>query len=391
MALNGSGIASLVAVVCAVVLVGCGRSATERLDEQWSELGVPEAEFVFLGDLTPGEQETIRRELRVAQVVFMERFGAVTSDFTVYVSTDLDLLNERIAVEHGGSELDSACNGIAVRTAVFLVIEECPEAEVYGHVLAHEYFHVLQYDAGTLMGAAQGGLRWTVEGSAVYAGALFDEAQGRRTLAALRRGKQLAWAAGLVEGARYAYDYGFLAIDWLAERAGTEAVLKYFRLGGHRAAFEAAFGMSLAAFNSEFEAHRADVARPFEWRVAGTVLGDDGAPIEGVHVYAAVRIEDEAWGAGRGETDQEGAFEFPAPGSGYTIAIWLQCPRDDGRDEWVRAGEWGADGFLVDEDGIGDPRSEGAEPFTGEDQDRTGMVIEIPETRESLIAKGCED
>lgn len=390
MALGRVGATSLVAVVSVVVLVGCGPSETERLDEQWANLGVPEAEFVFLGDLTPGEQQAIRRELRIAQVVFMEHFGAVTSDFTVYVSTDLDLLNERVAVEPGGSALDSACNGIAVRTGVFLVIEECPDTDDFGQILAHEYFHMLQYDAGTLMGSAQGGLRWTVEGSAVYAAALFNEAQGRRTLAALRQGKQLAWAAGHIEGARFAYDYGFLATDWLAERAGTEAVLKYFRLGGHRAAFEAAFGMSLAAFNSEFEAHRADVARPFEWRVAGTVLGGDGAPIEGVHVYAVVRIEGEAWGAGTGETGPKGTFEFPAPGSGYTIAIWLQCPRDEGMDEWVRAGEWGEDGFLVDEDGIGDRREKGAEPFADGKRDRTDLVIEIPETRDSLVAKHCE-
>jgi len=385
------GVASLLALVGVVVLAGCGQSATERLDEQWAELGVPEAEFVFLGDLTAGEQEATRRELRVAQVVFMEHFGAVTSDFTVYVSTDLDLLNEQIAVEHGGSGLHSACNGIAVRTAVFLSIEECPDADDYGQNLAHVYFHILRFDAGTLLGWAQGGLRWTAEGSAAYAAALFNEAQGRRTLAALRRGKQLAWAAGLIEGERYAYNYGFLATDWLAERAGAEAVLKYFRLGGHRAAFESAFGMSLAAFNSEFEAHLADVASPFEWRVAGTVLGSDGAPIERLHVYAAVRIEGEAWGAGTGETDDQGVFEFPAPGTGYTIAIWLQCPRDNGIEEWVRAGEWGEAGFVIDEDGIGDPREEGAEPFTDGERDRTGLIIEIPETRDSLIAKHCEE
>ncbi|MCY3646340.1 MAG: collagenase [Chloroflexi bacterium] len=380
--MGATSLAFVGAVLVLASVLACGSSKTERLDEQWANLGVTEAEFVFLGDVTPSEQESIKRELRVAQVVFMERFGAVASDFTVYVSTDLDLLNERVAMEHGGSGLDSACNGTAVRTAVFLIIEECPDADDYGQILAHEYFHMLQSDAGTLMGMAQGGLRWTVEGSAVYAAALFNEAQGRRTLAALRQGKQLAWAAGLIKGARFAYDYGFLATDWLAERAGTEAILKYFRLGGHRAAFESAFGMSLAAFNSEFEAYRADVARPFEWRVAGTVLGGDGAFIEGVHVYAVVRIEGEAWGAGTGETGPKGGFEFPAPGSGYTIAIWLQCPRGEGMDEWVRAGEWGEDGFVVDEDG--------AEPFTDGERDRTDLVIELPETRESLIAKHCK-
>ena len=53
-----------------------------------------EAEFVFLGDLTEREQESTRAELRSAQVVFRRALGAVTPDFTVYVSTNQDLLNQ---------------------------------------------------------------------------------------------------------------------------------------------------------------------------------------------------------------------------------------------------------------------------------------------------------
>ena len=81
------------------------------------------------------------------------------------------------------------------------------------------------------------------------------------------------------------------------------------------------------------------VAPSFEGRIGGTVLGSDGGAIEGVYVYALVRIEGEAWEAGRGKTGPEGDFEFVAPGSGYTLGVWIQCPRDD-IVQWVYGGEW---------------------------------------------------
>ena len=282
-------------------------------------------------------------------------------------------------------------------------------ATARGGPLAHEYFHVLQRREGGLASERQLGtarndawLEWLQEGSAVYASVLFNDAQGRRTVAVSRRAAQLLWSSlgeplpsrgtGLdrPEYEAYVYSVGFLATDWLVKRAGPEAVLKFFRLGGHEAAFEAAFRLSLDHFRDRFEDYRLDVAPPFEWRAGGTVLGIDGAPVDGMEVYALVRIGGEGWTAGIGKTDTRGKFEFAAPGSGYTIALVLQCPREDDVLAWLDAGEWGADGFVADEDGIWDVRDEGAEPFAGEDQDRTGMVIEIPETRESLIAKGCE-
>ena len=185
------------------------------------------------------------------------------------------------------------------------------------------------------------------------------------------------------------YVYGFLATDWLVERAGTEAVLEFFRLGGDRTAFESAFGMTLGVFQSSFDAYLRVVAPSFEGRIGGTVLGSDGGAIEGVYVYALVRIEGEAWEAGRGKTGPEGDFEFVAPGSGYTLGVWIQCPRDD-IVQWVYGGEWGAAGFVADSDGVLAPRDQRARPFTDGERDRTDLVIELPETRESLIAKHCE-
>lgn len=396
MVLSRTGVVSLAvlggALVFGVVLgfvLAFGSSEMDPWEERWAELGVPEAEFVFLGNLTGREQESIRRELKVAQVVFAEHFGAVTSDFTVYVSPELDALNERYSEHVGqGAAIPFTCGGRAPRGAIFLVVEGCRDAIAHGALLAHEYFHILQHEAGPL-DEDDYGLYWLIEGPAEYARGLVNEAQGRRSLAAMRQGKQLAWSAGLHEGTQYWYVYGFLATDWLVEGAGTQAVLEFFRLGGDQTAFESAFGMPYLVFWSSFDAYLRVVVRSFEWHVGGTVVGSDGLPAEGASVYALVRIEGEAWNAGRGETGPEGDFEFAVPGSGYTLGVWLQCPRDD-IEQWPFAGEWGAAGFVGDADGILHPHSRGAKPFGDGEGDRTGMVIELPETRESLIEQHCE-
>ena len=265
--------ATLVFAVVLGFVLAFGSSEPEPWEERWAELGVPEAEFVFLGDLSSSEQKSTRRELRVAQVVFFEHFGAVSSDFTAYVSTSLDALNEQWAKHVGdGTAVWFTCGGLAPRGAILLVLEDCPDAIGHEEFLAHEYFHILQHEAG-LLDTSDHRLSWLLEGSAEYASALVNEAQGRRTLAATRQGLQLAWSAGLLKGKRYTYHYGFLATDRLAEEAGTEAVLEFFRLGGHRTAFESAFGMPLGVFQSSFEAYRRVVVPSFEGRIGGTVLG----------------------------------------------------------------------------------------------------------------------
>ena len=395
MVLSRTGVASLVLLAAALVLgvvlgfiLAFESSKPDLWEERWAELGVPEAEFVFLGNLTGREQESIRRELKVAQVVFAEHFGAVTSDFTVYVSTDLEGLNKRLK-EYDGGEIEFTCGGLAPRRAIFLALSECPEADEYGEFLAHEYFHMLQDEAGHRIGSQRWLSDWLREGSAVYAGGLFQEEQGRRTLSALRQVARLEWRS--LEGSPTLSPYmvGYLAADWLEARAGPKALLEFFRLGQHRVAFETAFGLSVDSFFDSFERHRQEVAAPYAWVVAGRVVGPDGMPVEGMEVHIGVRIEERLWSAGMTETDSQGEFELSVPGSGYTVGLFARCPGDDGTRKWAHAGQWGAAGFVADADGSYEDEDDRAEPFSDGERDRTGMVIELPETRESVIAKHC--
>ncbi len=122
--------ATLVFAVVLGFVLAFGSSEPDPWEERWAELGVPEAEFVFLGDLSSSEQKSMKRELRVAQVVLAERFGAVSSDFTVYVGTELDALNEPYAEHVGqGAAIPFTCGGIAAEGAIFLILEMCPDEE----------------------------------------------------------------------------------------------------------------------------------------------------------------------------------------------------------------------------------------------------------------------
>ena len=415
-ALSRRVIASLVALAAVLVLavvlgfvLAFGSSDTKTIEERWAELGVAEVEFVFAGDFTSDERESIRLELKTAQVVYAKHFGAVMSDFTVALVTDLASLNEGLAERGAERGIWFTCGGAAASQVILIVLEDCGSADrAIGWPLAHEYFHILQQEAGSLASTRQRGtvsqmpwLDWLVEGSAVYASTLVSEEQGRVPLDVRRASLQRLWSGlgqplplfrsslDTDEHDWYAYNVGFLATELLVERAGPEAILAFFRFGGHAGAFEAAFGISLIDFLAAFEEHRLEVAQPFEWQVSGTVLGADGAPFPNMDVYAAVQIGGyESW-VGIGKTGTDGRFELAGPGSDYSIRLLFQCPRDDGVIERVNVGGWGATGFVADDDGIWENQEEGAEPFTDEERDRTGMVIQLPETRESLIAEHC--
>lgn len=69
----------------------------------------------------------------------------------------------------------------------------------------------------------------------------------------------------------------------------TGAILEFFRLGAHEAAFEQAFAMSVERFELAFGEYRPEAAPPFKWRVQGAVYDSEGQPFEDVHANAGVQ------------------------------------------------------------------------------------------------------
>ena len=426
MAFNRSVAASLfvlaATVVFAVVLgfvLAFQPAKPESVEERWAQLEVAEPEVVFLGDLTKAEQAAITRELKSAQVAHNERFGVVTSDFTLYMSTDLDALNEAyrkwLAPEwrRRGVKLPEGftCSGLASRDSIFIALESCSDdLRARGGPVAHEYFHILQHHLG-LVGHSSSLVwpTWLTEGSAVYASVLHEEEQGRLTVSTWREVARLGWAGlGLrfpgpyeqaidghtpspLEFAVLVYQVGFLAIEWLVERTGEEALVEFFQLGGGRQEFEKAFGMAADEFVAAFEEHRLAVAPPFESRIAGRVVNSDGKPVAFARVDTHIWIGQEPAWAGGDWTNTLGRFSFKGPDDGYTLKLSLRCPGGDFYDgRRVHAGEWGREGFVPDEDGQLRWGDKGAEPFTREAPRPSYVLIQLPETPEALIERHCE-
>ena len=143
MALSRTGIASLALLAAALVfafmlgfILACGSSEPDSFDERWAELGLEEAEFVFADDFALAEQESVRAGLRVAQVVFAESFGAVTSNFTVYLlSTDLyEEYEERVAPILGGAhDAELTCGVVDPEGALIVAPRSVRKPSRMGH------------------------------------------------------------------------------------------------------------------------------------------------------------------------------------------------------------------------------------------------------------------
>ncbi|MXY72427.1 MAG: carboxypeptidase regulatory-like domain-containing protein [Dehalococcoidia bacterium] len=418
MALNRTEAASLLVLAASVVfLVACG-AGDETVEERWAALGVPEPEIVFLGDFTDEERAAIVREVKSVQVSFAERFDVVTSEFTLYVSTEFEALNEAFRewlepeYRRRGVELSSwfRCSGLAWPEAVFIALETCDEeTRAYGGPIAHEYFHILQHDLGVI-GGSGGWPYWLLEGAAEYASAHYHEEQGRSTVSHRREVARMKWAAlgvcfpglGLCNRGRaiqapdltgqgdlvLQYQVGFLAVDWLVDRKGEEALIEFFRQGGGQHEFEEAFGMTPEEFADGFGEYWQEVASPFEWEITGNVLDPDGRPVAYAQIHIVAEVEHERIVVMGDRANSRGEFRAYGPDERHTLGIFLKCP-DGSRAYWAFLGEWGQGGFVADADGRFEPDDEGAEPVAG-GRNRAGILIELPDSKTALLERHCQ-
>jgi len=342
----------------------------------------------------------------------------VTSEFTLYISTEFEALNDAYLdwlppdYRRRGVELPSwfRCAGFAPPEAIFITLETCDEEQrARGGPIAHEYFHILQHHLGLVSGSRPW-TNWLMEGAAVYASAQHAEEQGRSTVEWRRTVARLEWSSlgicfpglglcnkgrnilqadltGLVDNVLL-YEVGFLAVDWLVERKGEKALIEFFRLGGGQHEFEEAFGMTPEEFADGMEGLWLDVAPPFEWQLSGSVLDPDGRPVPYAQVGIMMEVEDERVGVGGSRADAMGEFKIDGPDENHTLSLFLKCP-DGSPAYWAFVGEWGLGGFVADTDGRFDSENEGAEPVAG-GRNRAGIVIKLPETRKVLVERYCE-
>lgn len=359
---------------------------------RWLQQGWAQPRVVLLDDVAVEERAALRAGWESAQRFQAQHFGVITSDFTVYIGEHYTSIAGSYR-EAFGRDIPSHQCATAWGRAVFIVLSTCTNSP-----FAHEYFHIVQQHLSTH--DYRETPEWLYEGSAEYVEQLQIQSLGvpQHYRAEVPRDRRqtdyLLWSTlgrpltdhadeSLDSSQRLTLNYGvgFLAVERLVDEAGRGALIDYFRLlasVGWRAAFSQAFGMSVDAFYAAFEAHRLEVAPPFDRRIQGTVHGSDGRPVEGVQVLAAVRVEGDPTPqvVGRGLTNQHGTFDFTGPGNDYFLVLWAQCaPRPS------IVGGYGGEGFTTD--------WRNTPPFTGDDEDRTGIIIELPVTLAEFESRYC--
>ena len=212
-------------------------------DTQWWERGTAQPTFVFADDITAEQRKEVRALFESARDVIAMRFGVHTTDYTVDVS------NEHTGCAAGGGVIDLPFPGC--RSAV-----------------PHEYFHILQQELAG--GAGRGGPDWMSEGSADYAQHVYEQHAYPQQLEFRHRNpffavEQLTRTPGQVHELdpreRFLpYALGFIAAEWLVDRAGEEAIVDFYRImKSHdqwEDAFRLAFGIEVDDFYEAVEVYR---------------------------------------------------------------------------------------------------------------------------------------
>ncbi len=363
---------------------------------RWLQTGWVQPEIVFFEDVPASGHAPIREGLQQAQRYQAEHYGVITSDFTLYVGEHYASIADAYR-EHFGTDVPPSQCATAWGRAIFVTLSTCVNTK-----LAHEYFHVVQqYLSGHNY---RGTPAWLFEGSAEYVESKQIELLGApphyrvKYTPDTNQDIHLRWSGvgrpltdyadeslTALERLRLTYEVGFLAAEWLVAEAGRESFIDYFRLlasrGSWQEAFAQAFGMSSQAFYEAFEAHRVEVAPPFDKRIQGTVLSSDGQPVEAVRLFVTVRVDDGSLEVlQQPVTDESGRFDFIGPGTNFFFILSADCAN---APLLTPIGGYG-DGGLTDARTWRDTPA-----FAGADEDRTGITIELPMTLAEYNSRFC--
>ncbi len=358
---------------------------------RWLQPGWVQPEVLLLEDVPAEEHSAIRAGWEAAQRFQAERYGVITSEFTAYVGEHYASIADSYRA-HFGADIPFQQCATAGRKAIFIILSTCINSP-----FAHEYFHIVQQDLSA--NDYRGTPAWLYEGSADYIEhhqiQVLGVPQHYRTVVpqSLRERNRVSWSAVARPLTDYAdqsleyskrrtliYAVGFLAIERLVDEAGHESLVDYFgsltSTGSWEESFLQAFGVSVDTFYADFEEHRLEVAPPLDWQIQGVVRSSDGEPVGGVELIALLHVDGDVQVTAWGSTDAGGTFDFPGPGTDYSLTIRALC------DPYpLVVGGFGGEGFhssFLD-----------ARPYTGAEQNRTGIVIELPMTLAEFESRYC--
>ena len=262
----------------------------------------PPLTWVFAGDVPDIEQTMLREELEYSRAYFADKFGVTARGFTILVGENYEALSPvyrdvvgydlshayHPEAKYAHAWVTSSAQGSAVMTLMYGL--ETGSFSSLKHSIVHEYFHVLQGQLASGFTQLQNGEFgsftsslsvapfWLVEGHASYADYKYSATRSGRRLFYDRFTpfEDLAWfqTSGLLNygdlartvscpgascafGGVYLYALSFAASLFLAEQAGEDSYVEFWRLRGERStweqAFEKAFGTGVNDFYKAFE------------------------------------------------------------------------------------------------------------------------------------------
>ena len=268
--------------------------------------GSGEPRFVFGDQVSPKDRRRMRESTALAMYYIQEETGVWVNDYTVYAFVDrenlLDVWYDAFLEHRGIPERERAewrrnvgdswaaaeyTNPSGAGVDIVLMGEWWfSDEKNLLRLMAHEYFHVVQFYGLSEFEAGVGshdvvyktGPAWLLEGSAIYVqyrtgaheGLLEHGASSFAEVKAWEMDRSRETAAPLPSMETYnglkaadgvGYTLGFVAADFLVENfGGLPALVSFYDAIGPgttwQAAFRSTFGISIDEFYVEFEAYR---------------------------------------------------------------------------------------------------------------------------------------
>ncbi len=232
--------------------------------------------LLFVGDLPAATRTAVREDFEGALAFFRDRLGEASGDYTLYIGADAASLRDVYRQIDGRESTHSAYCSVP-RGPVILISLQCTPDFAWRHSLY--VLSGLAVPGVTPAGYPSQGPAWLTEGTHPYVSEAYRAARdsgeldrARSTMARHAAQTRLPLSSmATTDGFRsetraVGRALGFLAVDWLVERAGERALFDYYRRladsPSWEDAFEAAFGIAVDDFYEQFEAYRARVAPP---------------------------------------------------------------------------------------------------------------------------------
>lgn len=302
--------------------------------KEWWQLDTPPI-AIFGSSVPKHRRGPLAREVDRVVTYFGRQFGVGVSEL-------------RIRFGHDYAPCSEYVNGTVFLNSVCL------------DSLAKEYVHALQDELGRRSGRENNEPDWLAVGAAAYWSARYDawrafqsyETRLGHTVTPVARETTLPlerfWSAGSVRTPR-THALSHLAVDWLVNHAGEEALLDFYareRPSAWPSRFKAAFGLSVTEFYHAFEAYRAEVAPPL-YRINGTFVDASAKPLPAIGI--AIHSPDGEVVARAGGLSGPTTFDVEVPEGSYLLSFHVGT---------CHIGWYGRYGLIVDS-------QERAEPVKG--------------------------